>query len=459
MQLLRSSGGAVIAMVLVLTGSVLLVRRSSAAPELTFRDCALPGATGPVACATFDVPEDRERRGRTISLNIAVLKATGPARKPDPIVPLQGGPGQGAVPLADFYARTLAPLREERDIVLIDVRGTGRSNPLTCNVAAPESLRSGDMLPAEAIRACRKAHESRADLRLYTTDAIARDLDDVRRAMRVERWNLYGTSYGTRLGQEYVRRFGSSVRTVTMKGIVPPSLAIPLPYARDAQVALEASIDARTRTQLSEVLAGLRSRPVTIAHEGRELTISEGLFAEALRNLLYNPASAPAASRMIQSAAAGDFQAAAATVLRVRTAFSGDLSLGMFLSVTCAEDIPRIDAARIDEMVRGTFLGSYRIRQQMEACRHWPAGTRLAGNATPVVSDVPALLFSGDLDPVTPPRFGQEVVRSLPNGRHIVLKNNGHAIGPAAPCVAAIMKPFIDRASVRGLNTACAALD
>ena len=176
-----------------------------------------------------------------------MLKATGASPKPDPIVPLQGGPGQAAVPLADFYARTLAPLREERDIVLIDVRGTGRSNPLGCDIADAGSASSSDRPSPAAITACRTALESRADLRLYTTANIARDLDDVRRAMGIARWNLYGTSYGTRLAQEYLRRFGAHVRTVTMKGIVPPSLVIPLPYARDAQTALEASIDAATR--------------------------------------------------------------------------------------------------------------------------------------------------------------------------------------------------------------------
>ena len=129
----------------------------------------------------------------------------------------------------------------------------------------------------------------------------------------------------------------------------------------------------------------------------------------------------------------------------------------MFLSVTCTEDIPRIDPSRIDEAVRGTFLGSYRVRQQMAACRQWPGGMRRPDSARPVVSDVASLLFSGDLDPVTPVRFGDEVVRSLRNGKHIVLKGNGHAMGSAAPCIATIMKQFIDAASVQGLNFACAA--
>ena len=85
----------------------------------------MDGVAGTALCGSFSVPEDPEAPGRAIKLNIAVLKATGSAPKPDPIVPLQGGPGR-VVTMADFYARTLAPLRDSRDIVLIDVRGTGR---------------------------------------------------------------------------------------------------------------------------------------------------------------------------------------------------------------------------------------------------------------------------------------------------------------------------------------------
>ena len=106
--------------------------------------------------------------------------------------------------------------------------------------------------------------------------------------------------------------------------------------------------------------------------------------------------------------------------------------------------------------MRGTFLGSYRIRQQMAACRQWPPGY-----AVRIAQDrwsrrgFPALFR--DLDPVTPVRFGDEVVRSLRNGKHIVLKGNGHAMGSAAPCIATIMQQFIDAASVQGLSFVCAA--
>jgi pimeloyl-ACP methyl ester carboxylesterase len=438
-------------------GSCLLISVTSAQTgSVTLSECSIPGVGGTVVCGSFEVPENRAKPTRKIPLNIVVLKATGSARQPDPIVPLQGGPGQAAVPLAGFYSRTLAPLREERDIVLIDVRGTGRSNPLPCDFTTKESLRSLDLLPPAAVTECRKAAEQHADPRQYTTAEITRDLEDVRRAMNIERWNVYGTSYGTRLGQEYLRRYPAAIRTATLKGVAAPSLAIPLPYARDWQGMLERTLSAGTRDQLVRVLSALRKQPATVTHDGMQVAISAGVFAEALRNQMYNPASVPAAIRIIESAANGDFAPAAQTIVRLRRAWSNDLSIGMFLSVTCAEDIPRIPSTGLDRFVSGTVLGDFRVRQQITACGLWPAAPPPSDTAKPVVSDVPVLLVSGDIDPVTPPRYGDEVVRTLRNGRHIVLKNHGHAMGPEAPCIVSIMKQFIDRGSAASLDVSCA---
>ena len=418
--------------------------------------CSVPGVSGSVVCGTLEVPENRAQPGRKIPLNIVVLKATGPVRKPDPILPLQGGPGQAATPLAGFYARALAPLREDRDIVLVDVRGTGRSNPLPCDFTTAAAMGSGDLLPSAVVTECRKAAERHADPKQYTTAEITRDLEDVRRAMKVERWNTYGTSYGTRLGQEYLRRYPAAIRTATLKGVAAPSLAIPLPYARDWQGVLERTLAPATRDQLAAVLSALRQKPLTVMHDGMQVAISAGLLAEALRNQMYNPASIPAAIRIIESASKGDFAPAAQTIVRLRRAWSNDLAIGMFLSVTCSEDIPRIPSSGLDRHVGGTLLGDFRVRQQTEACRQWPSALPPRDNGKPVVSDVPVLLVSGDIDPVTPPSYGEEVLRGLRNGRHIVLKNHGHAMGPEAPCIVAIMKQFIDGASVAGLDVSCA---
>jgi pimeloyl-ACP methyl ester carboxylesterase len=324
-----------------------------AAPAF-LRNCVLPNVEGQTLCGTFEVDENREQPSRRIGLRVVVLKATGRNAQADPFVPLQGGPGQGGTHLAAMYGRLLAGIRASRDIVLIDVRGTGQSNPLHCDIASPPWTRSLDLMPPDAIRACRDSLQQRADLRLYTTAIIAQDLDDVRAALGVERWNVFGASYGTRLAQEYTRRYGSRVRTLTLHGVASPSMAIPLPYARDAQQAVDKLLDGRTRTVLADVLRHLAQEPAIVPTATGDVAISAGELSEGLRNMLYNARSAGAATDMIHAAAAGDYRAAADAVLQQRRGFSGDIALGMFLSVTCTEDIPRITEAAIADATRDT---------------------------------------------------------------------------------------------------------
>ena len=445
----------------VAAAAVVVSGCSSPAAELSrpvggfLRPCELAGVDGAALCGNYEVAEDREAPGRRIQIAVVVLKATGPTAQADAILPLQGGPGQAATPLAPMFSRLLEDLRRERDIVLVDVRGTGKSNPLHCNIASPPWTRSLDLMPPEAIRGCRDALQQRADLRLYTTAIIARDLDEIRAALGIERWNVFGVSYGTRLAQEYTRAFGARVRTLTLHGVAPPSMAIPLPYARDAQQAVDKLLDGTTRATLTRLLERLSHDPAVVPTPTGDVAVSPGELSEALRNMLYDARSAAAATEMIQAADAGDYRAAAEAVLRQRRGFSGDIALGMFLSVTCTEDIPRITDAAISEATRDTFLGEYRVRQQMTACRNWVAGTAPEQAGQPLRSDVPALLISGEVDPVTPPRNGDEVARTLPNARHVVIPGHGHTMSIGEPCIATALKQFIQTANARDVDLSC----
>ena len=420
------------------------------------RDCPLDGVDGRVRCGTFDVIENRAQPGRRIGLRLVILEATGPTRRPDPFLPLSGGPGQSATPLARTFSRVLAGVRRDRDIVLVDVRGTGESNPLYCDIASPPWTRSFDLMPPDAIRGCRDALQDRADLRSYTTAAVAQDLDEVRSALGVEVWNVFGASYGTRLAQEYTRAFESRVRTLTLHGVASPSMAIPLPYARDAQQAVNKLLDEPTRAKLTRVLEQLAREPAIVPNATGEVAVSAGELSEALRNMLYNARAAASAAEMIDAALNGDYRAAAAAVLQQRRGFSSDIALGMFLSVTCTEDIPRITEAAIAEATRDTFMGDYRVRQQMTACRNWTAGTLPANAAAPLRSRVPAFLISGEVDPVTPPQNAEEVARTLPNARHVIIPRHGHTLSIGQPCISTALQRFIETANAHALDVSCA---
>src|SRR5688572_973707 len=222
--------------------------QSSATTRLSLTPCTLPGvdASANAQCGTLMVPENRTtNRGRTIGLRVVVLPATGPQRAPDPVFFIAGGPGSSIVAEAGFLARHPSGLRERRDFVLVDQRGTGGSAVLDCPFyGPPDSLQSflGDFMPLDAVRRCREMFARERDLTQYTTTVAAQDLDDVRSALGAERINLSGGSYGTRASQEYMRRFPNRVRSATLFGLVPPSLHMPQYFARDAQRSLDAVI-------------------------------------------------------------------------------------------------------------------------------------------------------------------------------------------------------------------------
>jgi pimeloyl-ACP methyl ester carboxylesterase len=449
---------------------------------LPLAPCTVEGVPGQVRCGTYTVREDREAQsavGRTIGLSVIVLDAFEPANKlPDPFFMLSGGPGDAPSFNARFFSRVFNEVRRRRDIVLVDVRGTGKSSPLLCpELAEPGSTGIYDdhLLSIAAVRACRARLEQRRDLTKYTTEIVVDDLEEVRRNLGYGPINLYGTSYGSRVAQVYMRRYPNSLRAVTMKGIVPASMAMPETHARAGEEAFQ-SLLARCRknsvcremyplmdVQFRELLKQLESNPVMTLPSGPQrpetrIRVSRGLFAEAFRNVLYTPEGSARAPKLIHDLVNGDDDPGLIqTALSGRTALGGErLAAGFFLSVTCAEDVPYL-SANADAMAAGTFGGNYRLVEQRAACQEWPRGTVSDAHRQPTKSTIPTLLLSGELDPVTPPSGGDEVARYLTNGRHVVIRNNGHPIGNAEQCVATMIGQFLDRGSADGLDTRCAA--
>ena len=414
-----------------------------------------------------------------IALRVMVLPATGPNRAPDPVFFIAGGPGSSIVEQAAGIARDPSRLRGRRDLVLVDQRGTGGSHPINCPFyGPPDSLQSflGDFMPADRVRACRLAFAKTTDLTQYTTTIAVGDLDDVRAALGAEQINLSGGSYGTRAAQEYMRRYPSRVRTAALYGLVPPSLAMPQDFARDAQVALDAVVgecaaDAACRAafprlsaDISTVLAELARAParVTIDHPrtGRPTTVSlpYDMFTETLRYMLYSSVDAALVPEAMHRAANGDFTWWARRALRERGAMRGNgMFDGLYLAITCAEDIPRTNAAREAVESNGTFLGYYRMRQQREACALWGGSPVPRDFHSPLYSSAAVLLVSGANDPVTPSHYANEVASFLKNRVHVVVPFGAHSLGglEGIECVDQLRHDLIERGSIGGLDTAC----
>lgn len=455
------------------------VRRRAQSPEVS-PPRAFLDVCGPAGqerwCGRYEVPEDRASgRGRKISLNIIILPARAKKAAPDPVFFLAGGPGQGAAGLVEYVGQGfLSKLREERDLVFVDQRGTGQSNPLSCNLYG-EGVDVRDyfesMFPVEMVHACRRQLEKVADLRHYTTSVAVDDLDEVRRALGYGRINLYGGSYGTTVALAYIRGYGRHVRSAVLAGVAPLDFKLPLPFARGGEAAMarvikdcaeEAGCRAafpKLREELDAVIARLEASPATLKGINPEtgqvqpFTMGRGIFAERLRMMLFAPQAASLVPLLIHRAYLGDFKPFIRAALPQARAIYQSLSVGMYFTVTCSEGASLITESDIRRETADTFLGDYRVRVHLGACREWPRGLVPRGFTRPVASDAPVLILSNEADPASPRAFGAEVARRLPNGRQVTIPLVGHNY--FSPCVSGLAMEFIAEGSARGLDTSC----
>ncbi len=424
-------------------------------------------------CGWVTVFEDRDRAvGRTINLRVVVYPAQRRDPQPDPLFVLAGGPGQGAAQLSSVLSEMFRDVRRDRDLVFVDQRGTGESNGLHCELDTDDlQLLFSSDYAFEAIQQCLSQFD--ADVQHYTTPAAMDDLDEVRAKLGYDKINLWGGSYGTRAALVYLRRHAERVRSVVFDGAAPLSMKLPLSFPQDAQRALELMLDAceqrdlcrqrfpDLRRKLAELLERLATQPDVVAAkhprtgDGVELAIHRDVFTTALRGALYSPESAALLPLLIERAHGGDFDGLLALAVALESAPSeGRISLGMFFSVICAEDLPWIDARERREAASGAFGGESTMELWDKVCEIWPRGAIAESYREPVLSAVPALVLSGALDPVTPPRWGDKLSDGLSNARHIVVPGAAHGTSSQG-CVPDLIEQFIRDGSSESLDEAC----
>ncbi len=440
---------------------------------LALASCRLPKVALAAQCGTLEVPENRGLPdGRKIAIAVAVLPANTLDPAPDPLFLLAGGPGQAASTLGPFAAQ-FAAVRRKRDIVLVDQRGTGRSTPLTCaafkDTGEAEAALELDPLPRATACAAELAAQG-VDVAQYTTAAWIADLDAVRTALGYERLNLWGISYGTRVAQEYARRFPQHVRTMVLDGVAPPSLEISLDVWATRAAAIEAAFAACGESpacsrnhagleaeleRIGERLGGERYIAIADPRTGAPRTLRFTLdhVVGALQALVYVPEFAALMPEAVHQAGEGDFGPLLATVLALTGDLGEQLNSALYYSVTCTEDAPRITQAERTAKLAG--LRSRTLAERgLAVCDAWPRGERLAESATALSSDIPTLLLSGGLDPVTPPAYGEEVAKTLSNSRHIIARGYGHNVSPRG-CTPRLIAAFIDEAGFTSLPASC----
>ncbi len=436
-----------------------------------------PLGAGTVAarCGSLEVPENpAEPGGRRLSLAVAVLPAVSTRGRQDPLFLLAGGPGQGAREAFLPQLGALAGVRRDRDLVLVDQRGTGASNRLSCDFPE-EAWSDADIRPEDFAALARDCLAGLpGDPRFYTTSIAVRDLDAVREALGYDRINLYGGSYGTRVAQHYARRYPERTRSVILDAVVPPGLAFGPSMALDAESALRGSFarcaaDARCNERFGDLDAAfdaLHARlgrgPVRVAFtdpvtgQPREIDFTAAHLSLAVRMLSYSGLTVGLLPLFIHEAQAnGNFAPLAAQAEMIGDQLGAMLAYGMHNAVVCTEDLPFVDRAAIDfDALRRSYMGDTMLEGLDAMCSVWPRGVLDEDLRAPLDSQVPALLLSGSVDPVTPPAHGAAAAAGFRDHLHLVFDGQGH-IQLGLRCAQTLLRRFLDAGTAQGLDTAC----
>ncbi|HWK75117.1 MAG TPA: alpha/beta hydrolase [Povalibacter sp.] len=448
----------------------------AATPALQLAPCQLENMTGSASsrCGWLSVPENRDAgTSKEIRLRVTLIPALRTNAERDPLVILAGGPGQGAHDAYAIAGAAFAAVRRDRDIVLLDQRGTGQSNRLDCEFTDDIELESNDpqQLQAQARHCLSALH---GDPRFYTTSVAVRDLEALRVALGYEKLNFYAVSYGTRVAQHYLRRYPSRVRTAVLDGVVPIDLALGPDIAPRAQQALDAIFDRciaefacnkafpDIRGQFNALRERLAREPVKTelldpvdAKPLRE-TLGPAQLSAAVRLLTYSDETASLLPLLIHQAQAERRpQSLLAQYLMIERNTGLQLAYGMHFAVVCSEDAPRWPHEQVsDAALTATYLGGTFMSGLQAVCDVWPRGVVDEGFSAPLHSEVPVLILSGGNDPVTPQQYGERALASFKNGRHLVLTGQGHG-QIATGCMPRLVAQFVRSANAASLDTAC----
>lgn len=437
---------------------------------LNFEDCQIGEGNlrTSARCTTLEVLEDRSSpEGRIIKLFIAIIPATSRNPAPDPLFFLAGGPGEAATQAYATLSGAFAYINLKRDIVLVDQRGTGQSNPLTCkDEVNGEPATDPDHGLKDTIQQCLQGLD--ADPRFYTTAIAMDDLDQVRVALGYERINLYGASYGTRAALVYARQYPAHLRSMILDGIAPVGWLLGPDGSLYAQRALDLIFERCAETQtcsdafpnlsadFQTVISNLKAHPTVVEYadpnsgEIITSTLTAEIVAMTLHALSYVPEGAALIPVLIHQASSGNLTPLTAISLEYGNDLSNSVNSGMYLSVVCSEDVPFYPERLSNE----GYLGTASTERLIDTCTLWPHQDVTANFIEPVHSNVPTLILSGEVDPVTPPQNGELALKTLTNARHLILPDHGH-ISILRGCIPILARNFIETASIKELNAEC----
>ena len=432
-------------------------------------------------CGTLIVPENRlTGEGRTIPVRFVVIPAASADKAPDPVVYFAGGPGDSAVDEIPSELTVLQGLNVHRDLVFIEQRGTGRSNPLNCPIF-PGGLADKPPLRAGVLSCLARLH---GDLRFYTTPMYVDDVNQLLGDLHYAKVNLMGISYGTAVEQVFLLRHPERVRTMTMQSGSPISIRLFNRAPGNSQLALDyvfARCQAdpachRAFPRLTADWAALWASvgkspwvlPAAQSPTGTTQRFDQDALASAMYQALYGYDQNLIPVVIHTLATATDKVGALAALIKALQA-SGQVTAGsggsanqmILFEIECAEPWSTVQPAALSGQ-RGSFAYQTRLEsaQLMQyICPLIPKSPTTVGDEQLTVSRVPVLAFNGAGDPIEQPGNWTGAQEFFPNSRAITLPGQGHDVSSAswAACADPLTQTFIQQASVAHLDASCLA--
>ena len=422
-------------------------------------------------CGYVIVPEQHAYPdGPKLRLPVAILPASDPNPKLDPLFVAQGGPGGSAFEIFPYSLPGTA-IAAERDIVMFNQRGTQFASPELACTETLEGMAELVSLPYDEatalslklLRDCYKRLESEGlNFSAYNSLENALDVEAIRQALGYESYNFYGVSYGTLLGLHLMRLQPEGLRSVILDGVLPPDLNFILYVPQNENRIYDelfryCSNDPVCRTsypdlegRLFDLVEKLEKNPVTLrlvdpdTGEVAHARLDGKALMEFLFQFFYFEDSYALFPHLISAVEAGDY-------LVVETiwsliAYDRSFSEGMYYSVICAEDADfEPDEAPLDG-VRPQIAASVRddFLAYLDACAFWQVDQLPPSVDDPVQSDIPTLLLSGQFDPITPPSFAAAAAETLTTAYNIIDPVGSHGVAFSDTCMNGLIQDFLN---------------
>lgn len=446
--------------------------------SMKLEPCRLHPFPREMLCGELLRPRDaQDPQAGDIPIAVSVIESWGTRHsKAAPLFLIAGGPGQAA--RQSYTLARTAQLRrwsKHRDVVLVDIRGTGDSESIECDLEAPDDIKlsQSQLLEriGERIKVCRANMGETRKPHHYFTPVLADDLDAVREALGYESISLLGGSYGTRLAMEYARRHDAHTERVILDGVAPVQLALPWHYAQTFERAWnkiadyceqDSACQARYpefRSSLRQLITKLENAPPTttsVNHTSRDLKVDWQAEPRSIRQVYFGPSYSASGWTLLPLAVDRALQGDWDTTFALN---DGENRMSMHLtttySIVCNEDKRAWAQQDATPEMQKTLLGDVMIKLYQKICPAFTSEHPLPSSYfEPIKSDKPFLLLSGDADPVTPPTWAKKVQQNFPNALELTVPYTGHGT-TSLPCVYDLVEEFLSSEAPLDIDTAC----